>query len=57
MNPKDGLYVGEWVDGKITGKCWYFDYKEGDIYKGDWINNIKEGYGVYRHANGSTYDG
>jgi hypothetical protein len=27
---------------------------DGDKYEGDWKNDIKEGYGVYKHTNGNS---
>ena len=32
-------------------------YPNGDTYDGQYINGIREGYGVYRYANGEKYEG
>ena len=32
-------------------------YTEGDVYEGAWSANLKCGYGVNRHSNGTVYRG
>jgi hypothetical protein len=31
--------------------------QEGDEYDGEWVHNVKHGYGVYRWISGNTYLG
>ena len=28
----------------------------GDVYEGDWLDNMKHGYGIYRFSNGDIYE-
>jgi len=30
---------------------------DGDVYEGNWVNDQAEGYGVYLHKNGASYEG
>ena len=34
-----------------------FQYKNGDVYVGEFKNNKIDGYGIYRWKNNSVYDG
>ena len=29
---------------------------DGDVYEGDWANDKANGYGIYTHNNGATYE-
>ena len=29
----------------------------GDVYEGEYVDGLKEGFGVYRWASGSKYEG
>jgi hypothetical protein len=56
-------YVGEWLNGKRHGKgtCTYFsrvnkNIVEG-IYYGDWVDDLREGQGIYQFLDGTVYDG
>lgn len=32
-------------------------YNNGDVYNGEWVNNLKSGYGIYQFSNGNVYEG
>ena len=32
-------------------------YSDGETYEGQWVNNVKEGFGKYTYANGDVYEG
>jgi hypothetical protein len=32
-------------------------YPSGDIYQGEWLNDLKDGQGVLQYADGHIYDG
>ena len=32
-------------------------YPNGDIYQGEWLNDLKDGQGVLKYADGHIYDG
>ena len=34
-----------------------FTYKDGKVYKGDYVNDKKEGHGVCEWPDGRSYDG
>ena len=54
---KGGYYEGEWKKGKKDGKGIIF-YENGKIkYKGDFVNNFYEGYGIYHDPEGRRYEG
>ena len=36
------------------GKLYHAD---GDLYEGDWLNDMAHGQGKYIHANGAEYEG
>jgi hypothetical protein len=54
---KDGrMYLGEWKDGKMNGRG-KFTYADGvKVYEGQYVNDKKEGMGVYKWEDG-LYDG
>ena len=58
----DGLYsedryFGNIVDGWRHGKGTYL-YPSGDVYSGDWVFNVRSGWGVYIvAATGEKYEG
>ena len=41
-------YTGDFKDGKRHGTGKYI-YPNGDIYEGEWKNNIREGEGTFTH--------
>ncbi|KAM6320492.1 radial spoke head 10 homolog B [Podargus strigoides] len=51
-------YIGYWSKGKRHGKgTIYYDQEYTSWYSGDWVNNVKEGWGIRRYKSGSTYEG
>ena len=54
--PGDGVYEGEYVDGRKEGrgKFWYVF---GSVYEGQWLNDEKHGKGKEMYNDGATYDG
>lgn len=56
-NGKREKYVGEWSASKKEGKGRYF-FSNGDIYDGDFHNNLAKGLGIYIHTKeGNIYSG
>lgn len=54
--PKSMIYVGDFVDGKRTGKG-TDRFANGSVYEGDWVDNKQSGKGTYTWANGDVYEG
>ena len=52
----DSSYVGQWVEGVITGKGLY-KFADGSSYDGLWLNTLKHGYGEYVFSGGDIYRG
>nr|XP_014345348.1 PREDICTED: radial spoke head 10 homolog B isoform X2 [Latimeria chalumnae] len=51
-------YSGQWYHSKRHGKgTVYYDENETSWYEGDWVNNIKEGWGIRRYKSGNVYEG
>ena len=42
--------------GRVSGKGLY-TWVNGDTYDGEWVNEIKHGYGVWKGASGDSYIG
>ena len=53
------IYVGEFVEGMRCGRGRWFSSKSGicDEYEGEYENDHKNGYGIYRWADGTEYEG
>ena len=49
-------YKGNWVAGKMEGIGKY-TLSEGEFYYGYFKNNIPNGHGIRKFANGDLYDG
>jgi hypothetical protein len=32
-------------------------HADGDVYVGGWVDDKAEGYGIYKHLDGSMYEG
>lgn len=49
---KDGTtYSGQWFQGKRHGKGQItYDSSERSFYDGNWIDNMKQGYGIEQYA-------
>ncbi|XP_051877189.1 radial spoke head 10 homolog B [Pristis pectinata] len=51
-------YTGEWYFGKRHGKGTIYYNEEGSSwYQGDWVNNVREGWGIRRYKSGNVYEG
>ncbi|XP_035195574.1 radial spoke head 10 homolog B2-like isoform X2 [Oxyura jamaicensis] len=51
-------YIGYWYKGKRHGKgTVYYDREHTSWYSGDWVNNVKEGWGMRCYKSGNTYEG
>ncbi|GAB0196609.1 radial spoke head 10 B-like [Grus japonensis] len=51
-------YIGYWCKGKRHGKgTVYYDQERTSWYSGDWVNNIKEGWGMRCYKSGNIYEG
>ncbi|XP_058851883.1 radial spoke head 10 homolog B [Acipenser ruthenus] len=51
-------YIGQWNQGKRHGKgAIYFNQDGNSWYEGDWVNNIKEGWGIRWYSSGNVYEG
>ncbi|KPP65479.1 hypothetical protein Z043_116098 [Scleropages formosus] len=55
---KDVFYRGQWQRGKRQGKgIIYYNKEMTSWYEGDWVNNIKDGWGVRCYPSGNVYEG
>ncbi|XP_064178998.1 radial spoke head 10 homolog B isoform X1 [Anguilla rostrata] len=55
---KSVSYRGEWNQGKRHGKgTIYYNPELTSWYEGDWVSNIREGWGVRRYPSGNVYEG
>nr|XP_009681641.1 PREDICTED: radial spoke head 10 homolog B isoform X3 [Struthio camelus australis] len=51
-------YVGHWCKGKRHGKgTIYYNREYTSWYSGDWVNNVKEGWGIRCYKSGNIYEG
>ncbi|NXE19656.1 R10B2 protein, partial [Ardeotis kori] len=51
-------YVGYWCKGKRHGKgTIYYDQEHTSWYSGDWVKNVKEGWGIRCYKSGNIYEG
>ncbi|XP_041062838.1 radial spoke head 10 homolog B [Carcharodon carcharias] len=51
-------YTGEWHEAKRHGKgTIYYNQEASSWYQGDWVNNVREGWGIRRYKNGNMYEG
>ena len=50
------LYLGYFNNNELNGKGIKFQIEKNKLYKGDFINNIKEGYGI-EESEGTKYEG
>ncbi|XP_072734007.1 radial spoke head 10 homolog B-like isoform X1 [Ciconia boyciana] len=51
-------YIGYWCKGKRHGKgTIYYDQEYTSWYSGDWVNNVKEGWGMRCYKSGNIYEG
>ncbi|XP_055454617.1 radial spoke head 10 homolog B isoform X2 [Psammomys obesus] len=51
-------YIGHWCHGKRHGKGSIYYNQEGTSwYEGDWVYNIKKGWGIRCYKSGNMYEG
>ncbi|KAL2078190.1 hypothetical protein ACEWY4_025875 [Coilia grayii] len=51
-------YRGQWHHGQRHGKgIIYYNQEVTSWYEGDWVNNIREGWGVRCYPSGNIYEG
>ncbi|CAK6446376.1 unnamed protein product [Pipistrellus nathusii] len=51
-------YIGHWCQGKRHGKGSIYYNEEGtSCYEGDWVHNIKKGWGIRHYKSGNIYEG
>ncbi|XP_008071096.1 radial spoke head 10 homolog B2 [Carlito syrichta] len=51
-------YIGHWCNGKRHGKGSIYYNQEGTSwYEGDWVHNIKKGWGIRCYKSGNIYEG
>ncbi|KAM9012402.1 radial spoke head 10 homolog B isoform 4-T4 [Ara ararauna] len=50
-----GTYT--WADGVKYEGTIYYDQEHTSWYSGDWVNDVKEGWGMRRYKSGNTYEG
>ena len=56
LNQFQKMYKGNWVLGQMEGIGKY-TLSEGEFYYGYFKNNIPNGHGIRKFANGDLYDG
>lgn len=44
-------HIGEFKEGKLHGKGIH-NYISGAKYDGDWLNNLRDGFGIYYYPEG-----
>ncbi|XP_008580527.1 PREDICTED: radial spoke head 10 homolog B isoform X2 [Galeopterus variegatus] len=51
-------YIGDWCQGKRHGKgSIYYNHEGTSWYEGDWVHNIKKGWGIRCYKSGNIYEG
>ncbi|XP_053131766.1 radial spoke head 10 homolog B-like isoform X2 [Hemicordylus capensis] len=51
-------YIGQWFEGKRHGKgTIYYNMEGTSWYEGDFVNNIKSGWGIRCYKSGNIYEG
>ncbi|KAM8837824.1 radial spoke head 10 homolog B [Spinachia spinachia] len=54
----DVSYTGQWAQGKRHGQgVVYYTRDKTSWYRGDWVRNTREGWGVRRYPSGNVYLG
>ena len=54
---KSCYYFGEVLNNKLRGFGYYENCKNGTKYEGEWMNSMRNGYGIEYYENGSVYKG
>jgi len=55
--PNGDVYEGEYFHMRKQGKGRFEDFKSEVSYEGEWLNELKHGFGVEKMNDGSTYEG
>ncbi|KAM6155830.1 radial spoke head 10 homolog B [Rhynchocyon petersi] len=51
-------YIGHWCDGKRHGKGTIYYNQDGTSwYEGNWVNNVRQGWGIRCYSSGNIYEG
>uniref|UniRef100_A0A8C9L1V7 R10B2 protein n=1 Tax=Pavo cristatus TaxID=9049 RepID=A0A8C9L1V7_PAVCR len=51
-------YIGYWYKGKRHGKgTMFYDQERMSWYSGDWVDNVREGWGIRCYKSGNVYEG
>nr|XP_020655180.1 radial spoke head 10 homolog B2-like isoform X1 [Pogona vitticeps]XP_020655181.1 radial spoke head 10 homolog B2-like isoform X1 [Pogona vitticeps] len=51
-------YIGQWVEGKRHGKgTIYYNTESSSWYEGDFVYNVKSGWGIRCYKSGDIYEG
>jgi len=56
VDPKGVIFVGLFINDALTGKGFCYNHENDYIYKGDFVNNKKEGFGEEKY-DGYVYKG
>ena len=56
-NGKYNTYIGQFKNGLLNGKGIYLCKNNKEIYYGDWVNDKREGKGIYCWDDGYIYEG
>ena len=51
------IYVGDFIDGKRSGRGRYYQNAENEIYDGEWTNDRRQGEGTILNARGEISSG
>ena len=51
------VYVGDFLDGKRSGRGRYFTAADNTIYDGEWSNDRRQGEGTILNAQGEISSG
>ena len=51
------IYVGDWIDGKRSGRGTFYRASDQSIYLGEWTNDSRQGEGSILSSNGELASG
>lgn len=51
------MYIGQTLEAKKRNGKGVMIYTNGRLFEGDWAEDLREGRGYERHANGNIYIG
>jgi hypothetical protein len=49
--------MAEAADKGNSPRARAFSFPHGDVYRGEWVSDRKQGYGIYQFSNGDRYEG